>query len=56
MAWTFLYKSAVPEELSFADPQCIGAAVWHSAFSLMWLHVPVSDDLKNEVADMVKGQ
>lgn len=46
------------ESLPFGDPLYIRAAVLDPAFSMMWLHhdVLVHDDLKNEVADVVKGQ
>ncbi|KAL7379703.1 hypothetical protein ABVT39_004336 [Epinephelus coioides] len=49
--------SAAPgEELPFADPLYIIAAVLDPAFSMMWLQhdVLVTDDMKNEIADMVK--
>ena len=51
--------SAAPgEELPFEDHLYIRAAVLDPSFSLMWLHhdVLVSDDMKNDVSDMVKGQ
>ncbi|XP_078021628.1 zinc finger BED domain-containing protein 4-like [Epinephelus lanceolatus] len=49
--------SAAPgEELPFADPLYIRAAVLDPAFSMMWLQhdVLVTDDIKNDIADMVK--
>lgn len=51
--------SAAPgEELPFADPLYIRAAVMDPTFSMMWLQhdVLVTDDIKNDIADMVKGQ
>lgn len=51
--------SAAPgEELPFADPLYIRAAVMGPTFSMMWLQhdVLVTDDIKNDIADMVKGQ
>ncbi|KAK0150986.1 hypothetical protein N1851_007859 [Merluccius polli] len=44
------------EELPFADPLYIRAAVLDPAFSMMWLQhdVLVTDDIKNDIADMVK--
>ena len=51
--------SAVPgEELPFADPLYIRAAALDPAFYMMWLqlNVLVTDDIKNDIADMVKGQ
>ena len=46
------------EELPFADPLYIRAAVLDPAFSMMWLQhdVFITDDVKNVIADMVKGQ
>ncbi|KAL7373446.1 hypothetical protein ABVT39_006953 [Epinephelus coioides] len=49
--------SAAPgEELPFADPLYIRAAVLDPAFSMMWLQhdVLVTDDIKNDISDMVK--
>lgn len=52
-------SAAVPgeEPLPFGDPLYIRAAVLDPAFSMMWLHhdVLVTDDLKNDVSDRVKG-
>lgn len=51
--------SAAPgEELPFADLLYIRAAVMGPTFSMMWLQhdVLVTDDIKNDIADMVKGQ
>lgn len=51
--------SAAPgEELPFADPLYIRAAVMGPTFSMMWLQhdVLVTDDIKNDIADMVRGQ
>lgn len=49
--------SAAPEELPFADPLYIRSAVLDPAFSMMWLQhdVLVTDDIKNDIVDMVKG-
>nr|XP_055032036.1 zinc finger BED domain-containing protein 4-like [Misgurnus anguillicaudatus] len=51
-----MLSAASGEELPFADPLYIRSAVLDPAFSMMWLQhdVLVTDDIKNEIVDMVK--
>ena len=54
-------ETAAPDErqpLPFADPLYMRAAVLDPEYSMMWLEkdVLVSDDIKEEVSNMVKGQ
>lgn len=53
-----MLSAASGEELPFADPLYIRSAVLDPAFSMMWLQhdVLVTDDIKNNIVDMVKGQ
>ncbi|KAK9976821.1 hypothetical protein ABG768_018644 [Culter alburnus] len=51
-----MLSAASGEELPFADPLYIRSAVLDPAFSMMWLQhdVLVTDDIKNDIVDMVK--
>lgn len=53
-----MLSAASGEELPFADPVYIRSAVLDPAFSMLWLQhdVLVTDDIKNNIVDMVKGQ
>ncbi|XP_060774009.1 uncharacterized protein LOC132884202 [Neoarius graeffei] len=51
-----MLSAASGEELPFADPVYIRSAVMDPAFSMSWLQhdVLVTDDIKNNIVDMVK--
>ncbi|KAG8006701.1 Protein TANC2, partial [Nibea albiflora] len=53
-----MLSAASGEELPFADPVYIRSAILDPAFSMMWLQhdVLVTDDVKNDIVDKVKGE